>query len=419
MDISLYVTAAAVMGCGVLILVSGELSRRLGLSRTGRMMMAGMLGFGVIGLSIKAVVLLLLQPPASLAAMVEAGQVITPQAQRSTSEGLPLGLTYAGRGKAWRALPVTDIPPQDETQVELGRRLFFDTRLSSSGQVACASCHVIAKGGDDDSATSTGIRNLKGERNAPTVLNAAFLKRLFWDGRAASLEEQAVGPLTNPVEMDLPSLDRAVAIVAADESYRQAFGGTVTIDKIASAIASFERTLITPGSPYDRFVEGDNEALNQSQIRGLMLFDEIGCRGCHPDPWFTVAAQPHASPYRVFPVYRDSPSVARYDLTKDKGLNGSGVWRVPSLRNIDRTAPYFHNGSVEDLEEAVRVMVATQLGREVQSGPAMRPQIVRDEHGRPSVTGRRALTDRDMGDLTAFLRALTGVTPAVVVPGTS
>nr|WP_244669023.1 cytochrome c peroxidase [Rhodobium orientis] len=328
-------------------------------------------------------------------------------------------MRFSVRNKAWKALPrTTDLP--DAALVDLGRRLFFDKRLSADGTVSCASCHDIAAGGDDGRRTAVGIAGARGARNAPTVLNAGFLRRLFWDGRAASLEEQALGPLLNPVEMGLSSMARAVAIVSGDADYRarfaEALSAPATAGGIVRAIAAFERTLVTPASPYDSFVLGDDDALSASQKRGLFLFDDVGCRTCHADPWFTIAADRRSSPYRIFPVFRTGPLLARFDLTADGGRHGADVWRVPSLRNVALTAPYFHNGSVDTLEDAVRIMAEAQLGRPTAGDPFGTTSIVRDRSGRPFVARGRTLTQTDVSDIAAFLRSLTGSIPVVRAP---
>jgi len=417
MSVALTVASLAVIGFAVLILVSGELSQRLGLSFPGRVLLAGLLGFGVLGVAIKAAILLSLQSTDTLASVVTAVETSVPRAADRGVEAASPALTMQARGMAWRTLPATAPAPENAELVELGGRLFFDQRLSADGTVSCASCHSITDGGGDDRPTSLGVAGKTGDRNAPTVLNAGALTRLFWDGRAASLEEQALGPLTNPVEMALPSLDHVVAIVAADADYRArfkaAFGAPPRIETVVAAIAAFERTLVSGNAPYDRFVAGDDAALDDRQKRGLALFDEIGCRACHPDPWFTVAAEARANPYRKFPVFAATRLPDHYDLTADPGRNGTGTWRVPSLRNVARTAPYFHNGAVDRLEDAVRLMAEAQLGRPVSTDGMARIEIRRDAFGRPIVTRDRPLTEAEIGDITAFLHALTSDVPTI------
>ena len=307
----------------------------------------------------------------------------------------------------WQALPErAPVPagnPMSPAKIALGEKLFHDKSLSRDGKVACASCHD-AETGADGRPVSTGIGGRTGSRNAPTVRNAAFQARLFWDGRAGSLEEQAKGPLTNPVEMAMPDLAAVERRVAARPEYREAFarvfGGAVAIDRIAAAIAAYERTLIDPDTPYDRYVRGDATALTEAQRRGMTLFENHGCRICHSGPNFSGASRfDTANPYRAFPALPmfAAPFVTRYRLTRDLGRAEpgarQGVWRVPSLRNVALTAPYFHNGAVETLEDAVRVMASAQLGRPVDR------------------LDRNAIKDVDVADIVAFLKALSRPRP--------
>lgn len=307
----------------------------------------------------------------------------------------------------WQALPqVAPVPagkPMSAARVALGRQLFFDKSLSRDGKVACASCHDLERGaGADGRAVSTGVGGRRGTRNAPTVWNAAFQARLFWDGRVGSLEEQALGPFTNPVEMGLPDAAAVERRVAARADYRRAFarifGGPrpVRMDNIAAAIAAFERTLITPDTPYDRHVRGDADALSPAQRRGMALFESYGCRICHSGPNFSGASVfDTAQPYRAFPALPmfATAFVARYRLADDPGRappgSRQGLWRVPSLRNVALTGPWFHNGAVTRLEDAVRIMAAAQLGR-----PTDR-------------LDRNTVSERDVADIVAFLEALS------------
>lgn len=307
----------------------------------------------------------------------------------------------------WQALPEQAPAPADNPttadKVELGKMLFFDPRISSTGTISCASCHNVMEGGDDHRPTSMGVHGLKGGRNAPTVWNAAFLSAQFWDGRAASLEDQAKGPIANPIEMGMPSLDDAVGRIAAMPAYaplfKRAFGSeTIDADAIAKAIAAYERTLITPGSAYDRFAAGDASALNEQQKRGVDTFAATGCTACHNGPNFSGPPLPVGTGFFMrFPTYRDSPYVAKYQLDADKGretvtgkAQDSNFWRVPTLRNLVFTAPYFHNGSVKSLPEAVRVMASTQLNKQ--------------------------LGDNEVADIVAFLETLGGPFPAQSMP---
>ena len=197
----------------------------------------------------------------------------------------------------WQALPDVAPAPADNpttaAKVELGKMLYFDPRLSSSGNVSCFSCHNVMEGGDDHRPTSIGVHGHVGGRNAPTVFNAAFLASQFWDGRAATLEDQAKGPPANSIEMGMPNLDAVISRVRGIPGYKpyfeEAFGGgdVVTMDNVAKAIAAYERTLITPNSPYDKYAKGDTKALTEQQIRGLETFASIGCSGCHQGPTFS------------------------------------------------------------------------------------------------------------------------------------
>ena len=187
----------------------------------------------------------------------------------------------------WQALPDTAPAPADNpttsAKVELGKMLYFDPRLSSTGTVSCFSCHNVMEGGDDHMTTSAGVHGLKGGRNAPTVWNAAFHSVQFWDGRAPSLEEQAKGPPVNPIEMGMPNLDAVIDRVRHIPGYKPYFekafgtGDVVTMNNAAKAIAAYERTLITPGSAYDKFAKGDKKALTAQQARGLQTFADVGC----------------------------------------------------------------------------------------------------------------------------------------------
>jgi len=308
----------------------------------------------------------------------------------------------------WQALPDAAPAPADNpttaAKVELGKMLYFDPRLSSTGTVSCFSCHNVMEGGDDHMPTSAGVHGLKGGRNAPTVWNAAFHSVQFWDGRAPSLEEQAKGPPVNPIEMGMPNLDAVIDRVRHIPGYRSYFesafgkGDVVTMDNAARAIAAYERTLITPGSAYDRYVKGDRQALNAQQVRGMETFAAAGCTSCHQGATFSGPEMPAGTGFFMkFPTFADSVYVVKYKLADDPGRASAtkdpadhGLWRVPTLRNLVYTAPYMHNGSVKTLPEAVRVMASTQLNR--------------------------TLADAETADIVAFLESLTGVFPQQTMP---
>jgi cytochrome c peroxidase len=324
---------------------------------------------------------------------------------------LPALLTTMATAAAqaqWQPLPdVAPAPPDNPTttaKVELGKMLYFDPRLSSTGTVSCFSCHNVMEGGDDHMTTSAGVHGLKGGRNAPTVWNAAFHSVQFWDGRAATLEDQAKGPPVNPIEMGMPNLDAVIDRVKKIPGYGAQFeaafgaGDVVTIDNAARAIAAYERTLITPGSSYDKFAAGDKTALTAQQQKGAAAFMSVGCASCHQGPAFNGPPLPVGTGFFMkFPTYPNTPYVAQYKLTEDPGRYNvtkdeadRGMWRVPTLRNLTYAAPYMHNGAVKTLPEAVRVMGATQLDK--------------------------TLSDGEVADIVAFLESLTGPFPQQTMP---
>ena len=325
-----------------------------------------------------------------------------------TASSFNAGVAAATPQVHWQALPtVAPAPagnPTTSARVELGKMLFFDPRLSSTGTVSCFSCHNVMEGGDDHRPVSIGVEAQRGGRNAPTVWNAAFLSVQFWDGRAATLEDQAKGPPANPVEMGMKSLTMVIQRIRLIPCYapyfHQAFGpgDVITMDNAAKAIAAYERTLITPGSAYDRYVQGDRAALTPEQVRGMQDIASLGGASCHQGPNFSGPLLPTGTGFFVkFPIYTDNPYVKKYDLEGDLGryevthrAADKHVWRVPGLRNLVYTAPYMHNGSEKTLPEAVRVMGATQLNR--------------------------TLTEAQVRDITASLAALTGRFPVQTMP---
>ena len=312
---------------------------------------------------------------------------------------------YAGQ---WQALPDTPPVPADNPQtlkkIELGKILFFDPRLSSTGTVSCNSCHNVMEGGDDSRPVSMGVHGQKGGRSAPTVWNSAFLSVQFWDGRAPTLEAQAKGPVTNPIEMGMKDWDTTMARLKSIPGYPSLFKAVfgednpMTADNAAKAIAAYERTLITRYSPFDRYVKGEKTALSSQQIKGMNTFANVGCTACHSGANFSGPTMPVGTGWFMkFPTYSGSEYDNKYRLTADQGryeatknVADKHKWRVPTLRNIALTAPYFHNGAVKTLDEAVRVMAKTQLDKE--------------------------LSDEDVQNIVAFLNALTGDFPAQLMP---
>ncbi len=280
-------------------------------------------------------------------------------------------------------------------KVELGKMLFFDPRLSASHNISCNSCHNIGLGGVDAEPTSLGHRWQHGGRNAPTVLNAVYNKAQFWDGRAKDLEEQAGGPIVNPVEMASPTAhvaEQLKGIPGYRDYFVKAFPGDadpITLANVQKAIAVFEATLITPNAPFDRFLKGQTNALSPVQKEGLALFLDKGCAGCHHG--INVGGAMYA-PFGVVekPGAKLLPpgDKGRFAVTKIPG--DEYAFKVPTLRNIALTAPYFHTGQVWDLKEAVAVMGSSQLG--VQ------------------------LNNSEVDKITAFLGSLTGRQPSITYP---
>ncbi|NTV96598.1 MAG: c-type cytochrome [Thiobacillus sp.] len=423
----------ALLGAAVVLTaVLREMAPAAGLAGRRRFLLAAAFGLGVLAFAAKATAIgiMVTMPEATLAYLA----ALQPPKRSPHPRALPRsGPPPVKAPYAWQALPPTapdpDGNPTTAEKVALGERLFHDKALSLDHSVACASCHdVIGGTGVDGRATSEGIAGQLGKRNAPTVWNAAFQARLFLDGRAPSLEEQAKGPPVNPIEMGMANLAAVTARVAAEPAYRaafaQAFGPDRAIDiqAVVGAIAAYERTLVTADSPYDRYVRGDKAALDAAQVRGMALFEKVGCVVCHHGPNFSSASRFDArAPYRLFPAYGND-YVARYRLADDLGLalgpSGRGVWKVPSLRNVALTGPYFHNGSVARLEEAVRIMATSQLGFKVMAEPAGAGAVYLStaDHALHRVE-RRVLGEADVRDLAAFLRALTSERLATIVEG--
>ncbi len=287
---------------------------------------------------------------------------------------------FIANSYAWETLPSTAPAPVDNPttaeKVELGKKLFFDNRLSKDNTVSCNTCHNVFGSGTDNLQFSKGIYGQFGGRNAPTVWNAAFWSVQFWDGRALTLEEQAKGPITNPVEMGMANHDEAVAKIKSIPGYAPVFAkafpenSDINIDNISKAIAAYERTLLTPDSAYDRYLKGDTKALSPSAQHGMRIVQHHGCTACHSGPHFMG---PGFSPgttafYQIFPKFKDNEYEEKYKFSKDGGLYeftkkeaDRHYFRVQSWRNVSETSPYFHNGSVKTLDEAVRVMSKTQL----------------------------------------------------------
>jgi len=248
--------------------------------------------------------------------------------------------------------------------VALGKMLYFEPRLSKSQKISCNTCHDLAKYGVDNEATSDGHKGQKGDRNSPTVFNAAAHFTQFWDGRAADVEEQAKGPVLNPVEMAMPAEPVVVKVLESMPEYvdlfKRAFPNDkqpVSYDNMAKAIGAFERKLMTP-SRWDQFLKGDQTALTPEEQAGFKTFVAVGCKTCHAGALLGGSFYQKMGVAKPFPR-SDDPG--REKLTKSEA--DRGVFKVPSLRNIEKTGPYFHDGKTPELDQAVRDMGEYQLGR--------------------------------------------------------
>ena len=307
------------------------------------------------------------------------------RALRWTAPVVALGLAVgASAGE-----PIDPIPQtlsHDPRRAALGAKLFVDKRLSQNNQVACVSCHDLGRGGADSRRFSLGVNQAEGKINAPTVFNSAFNFRQFWDGRASSLHQQVDGPVHDPAEMAtdwssiLEKLGKDSVLVA---SFRKSYAEGLSADTAKDAMVNFQRTLNTPNSRFDRWLRGDAKALTKDEIRGYQLFKSFGCAACHQ------GVNAGGNMYQTFGVmgdyFSDRGNVTREDLGR---FNVTGdprdkhVFKVPSLRNVALTAPYFHDGSAQTLDQAVAVMFRYQLGRKA--------------------------TEQDRALIIQFLRTLTG-----------
>ncbi len=260
--------------------------------------------------------------------------------------------------------PIPEKMEVNVQKVELGWMLFSDTILSRDNTISCASCHNLADGGDDGLQVSVGINGAKGKLNAPTVYNAVFNFRQFWNGRAANLKEQVLDPIQNPLEMG-QDLDTLVKKLKHHKHYKKIFLSIytdgITKENIADAIAEYEKTLITPNAPFDRFLKGESDAISQKAKKGYRLFKMKGCIICHN------GINVGGNLYNKFGIYKDanSTSLGRYEITHRE--EDKYVFKVPSLRNVALTAPYMHDGRFKTLEDAVVFMTQYQLGRYMES----------------------------------------------------
>lgn len=286
--------------------------------------------------------------------------------------------------------PIEAVKVDNPAKVELGKQLFFEPRLSKSGFLSCNSCHNLSLGGVDILPTSIGHNWQEGPINAPTVLNSRYMLAQFWDGRAADLQEQAAGPIANPKEMALKH-ELALDMLRSIPGYRASFEGVygddnIDLERVTDAIARFEETLVTPDSRFDLWLKGDNEAITAEEKQGYALFKSNGCAACHNGP--AAGGTMYQKMGLMQPFETTNPAQGRVDVTGKE--HDRMVFKVPTLRNIELTYPYFHDGSTYDLKQAVIIMQRVQLGRE--------------------------LSDGDAEKITAFLKTLTGKQPAITLP---
>lgn len=263
---------------------------------------------------------------------------------------------------------INKVEIKEKSKAKLGLELFLDPRLSSNGQVSCESCHHIFTNGAESIPSSIGVHG-EGPRNSPTLFNISLNTRFFWDGRAASLEQQLDGPIHNPLEMDSNWTD-IIQFLTSSEHYskrfKQEYDGDITEKTIKNALVTFMTTLNTPDAPFDNYLQGDKRAISQVALNGWDKFQQLGCVFCHQGQ--NVGGnlfQKFGNLTALETQFGDSvkDDLGRFDITGD--INDRHVFRVPSLRNVAITAPYFHHGKTETLEEAIIIMARVQLGQEL------------------------------------------------------
>jgi len=303
----------------------------------------------------------------------------------SFSIELPLGLQAD-------SAYIPDDDPMTQAKIDLGKLLYFDNRISKDNTISCATCHNPYHGFADPRPTSGGIGGAFGTRNSPTVINRLFSAEQFWDGRAEDLEAQAHGPLTNPVEMGMPSHEHVVKNISLIRGYRyyfeNAFGSNeVTMKKIAQAIAAYERTVLSGNSPFDRYTAGDTSTMSAAAVRGMELFNgKANCKVCHAGFNFTDES------YHNLGVGMDppKPDLGRFEISKVD--TDRGAFKTPGLRNVTESAPYMHDGSEPTLRKVVELYNRGGIKNQWLS-QEMKPLN---------------LSEQEIGDLVAFLEALTG-----------
>ncbi len=281
--------------------------------------------------------------------------------------------------------PIPITPTYDLKKALLGKKLFFDTRLSANNTISCASCHFLNDGGDDNLPVSFGINGKVGTRNSPTVLNARYNVTQFWDGSAKDLADQAKGPIHNPVEMG-SNFKEVILKLKKDKNYTTKFSyiykDGITGLNITDAIGEFEKTLTTPNSPFDKFLRGNTKAITADELKGYTLFKEYGCISCHNGINIGGNLMQKIGVIETF----ETTDFGKFTITKNE--NDKFYFKVPSLRNIELTAPYFHNGEIKTLENAVKDMIIYQIGY--------------------------LLEENEIQHIIKFLKTLTGETPQLI-----
>lgn len=304
-----------------------------------------------------------------------------------------LAWSFALPAMAADAEPIQPLEPAkvtDPAKVELGKKLWFDPRLSRSGFISCNSCHNLSMGGSDNVAASVGDRWQKGGINSPTVLNSVLNIAQFWDGRAKDLADQAGGPIANPIEMN-STHEAAVATLSSIPGYVEEFRSVykveaIDIRQITDALATFEATLVTPNARFDRWLKGDQAAITDVELKGYQLFKTSGCVACHNGP--AVGGNMFMKMGVVSEYKTDHPAEGRSAVTGN--VIDRFTFKVPTLRNVELTYPYFHDGAAQTLTEAVDIMGRLQLGR--------------------------VYTKEENAQIVAFLKTLTGDQPQITMP---
>ncbi len=312
-------------------------------------------------------------------------------------KALGVAVALAVAGSAWAAnvrdeliKPIEPAKVENQAKVELGKKLWFEPRLSMSGIISCNTCHNLSMGGTDNLKTSIGHGWKAGPVNSPTVYNSSLAIAQFWDGRAADLKEQAGGPIQADVEMNMPhtlAIDILQSIPGYVAEFKSVYGkDKIDIEMITDAIAVFEETLVTPNSRFDKWLKGDDKALSEQELAGYTLFKESGCVACHNGP--AAGGTSFQRMGVVEPYKSSSPAEGRSAVT---GADADRFnFKVPTLRNVELTYPYFHDGEAATLEQAVDTMGRLQLGR--------------------------TYSEDEIGKIVAFLKTLTGELPQMTMP---